>query len=114
MLVSYPFMLAALRRGEGRLAVARILVLAATKDACPTLLAYARPWEAGDVFANGARYRDEMFAWVMTGRGAESTPSEFIPLQLRDTALFVVVTIISGGIGGMAMGAALMNYMGTY
>src|SRR5262249_6391748 len=49
-----------------------------------------------------------------TGRGTESAPSQFIPLHLRDTAIFVVVTLISAGAGGMAMGAALMNYMGTY
>jgi hypothetical protein len=114
VLASYPFMIAALRRGELRVAIARMLVWASAMAVCATLLAYIRPWEAGSIFANGARYRDEMFAWVMTGRGAESTPSQFIPLHLRDTAIFVVVTLVSGGLGGMAMGAALMNYMGTY
>lgn len=114
MLASYPFMLAALRRGDVRDAIARMLVWAATMAACATLLAYARPWDAGLIFANGAHYREEMFAWVMTGRGAESTPTVFLPLHLRDTGLFVVATLVSGGLGGMAMGAALMNYMGTY
>src|SRR5262245_50293465 len=114
MLASYPFMIAALRRGEVRVAVARMLVWALTLAACATIIAYARPWDAGKIFANGAHYREEMFAWIMTGRGAESTPSQFIPLHLRDTALFVAVTLVSGGFGGMAMGAALMNYMGTY
>lgn len=114
MLASYPFMIAALRRGDLRLAIARMLVWALTMAVCATLLAYARPWDAGRMFANGAHYRDEMFGWVLTGRGAESTPSQFIPMHLRDTAIFVVVTLISGGFVGMAMGAALMNYMGTY
>ncbi len=113
MLASYPFMVAALRRGDARLAITRMLVWALTMGVCATLLAYARPWEAGRIFANGAHYRDEMFAWVMTGRGAESSPSQFIPMHLRDTAIFTIVTLVSGGIGGMAMGAALMNYMGT-
>jgi hypothetical protein len=114
VLASYPFMIAALRRGELRVAIARMLVWASAMAMCATLLAYARPWDAGSIFANGARYRDEMFAWVMTGKGAESTPSQFIPLHVRDTALFVVATLVSGGLAGMAMGAALMNYMGTY
>jgi hypothetical protein len=114
MLASYPFMLAALRRGDVRLAITRMLIWALTMGVCATLLAYARPWEAGKVFANGANYREQMFAWVMTGQGAESSPSQFIPMQLRDTAVFTIVTLVSAGFGSMAMGAALMNYMGTY
>lgn len=114
LLASYPFMIAALRRGDVRLAIARMFIWAVTMAVCATLIAYARPWDAGHIFANGARYRDEMFAWVMTGRGAESSPSQFIPMHLRDTALFIIVTLVSAGCGGMAMGAALMNYMGTY
>jgi len=111
---SFPFMVAALRRGDLRLAITRMLVWALTLAICATAFAYLRPWEAGRVFANGARYRSDMFAWIMTGRGAESTPSEFIPQHARDTALFAVVDVVSGGFAGMAMGAALMNYMATY
>lgn len=111
---SYPFMVAALRRGELRTAVARMLMWALAMGICATLLAYMRPWQAGTMFVNGAQYRNEMFAWVMTGRGAESTPSRFIPQQARDAALFAGLTLVTGGIASMPMGAVLMNYMGTY
>jgi hypothetical protein len=111
---SFPFMVAALKRGELRVAVARMLLWAMTMAVCATAIAYLRPWEAGRLFVNGARYREEMFGWVMTGRGAESTPSVFIPLHLRDAALFSVLSALTGGIGSMPMGAALMNFMGTY
>ena len=113
-LASYPFMIAALRRGDLRLAIVRMLVWAATMAVCATLLAYARPWEAGKVFVNGAQYREEMFGWILTGRGAESMPSRFIPQHAVHAAVFAAVTLVSGGFGSMAMGAALMNYMGTY
>jgi hypothetical protein len=113
-LASFPFMVAALRRGNLRGAVARMLVWALALAVCATLLAYARPWQAGRMFLNGAAYREEMFRWVMTGRGAESTPSQFIPQQARDAGIFSVLTLVSGGVGSMPMGAALMNYMGTY
>lgn len=113
-LASFPFMVAALRRGNVRLAVGRMLIWALALAVSATSLAYWRPWEAGRIFANGAAYREEMFAWLMTGVGAESSPSRFIPLHARDTAIFAVVDLITGGFGGMAMGAALMNYMGTY
>lgn len=113
-LASYPFMVTALRRGEPRLAIARMLVWALTLGVCATLFAFARPWDAGRLFANGAHYREDMFAWVLTGHGAESTPAQFIPQQARDAALFAALTLASGGLVGMAMGATLMNYMGTY
>lgn len=113
-LASFPFMVAALRRGDVRLAVARMLVWALTMAVFATFLAYVRPWEAGRLFVNGAGYREEMFRWVLTGHGAESSPSQFLPLHARDTALFIVLTLVTGGLASMPMGAALMNYMGTY
>ena len=55
-----------------------------------------------------------MFAWVMTGQGAESTPSQFIPQQIGHAALFSALALASGGTLAMPMGAVLMNYMGFY
>ena len=83
---SFPFMVLALRRGNVRLAVARMLLWALAMGVCATLLSYARPTETDALFVRGAAYRTEMFAWVMTGRGAESTPSEFIPQQAAHAA----------------------------
>jgi len=91
-----------------------MLVWALTMAACATLIAYAAPWRAGGIFLRGDAYRAEMFAWVMTGRGAESTPSQFIPQQAGHAALFVVLALVSAGSLAMPMGAVLMNYMGTY
>lgn len=111
---SFPFMLAALRRDNLQLAVARMLLWALTMAACATLLSYARPTATDTLFLRGAAYRAEMHAWVMTGRGAESTPSQFIPQQARDAGIFVVLALATGGVLAMPMGAALMNYMGHY
>jgi len=113
-LASYPFMVAALRRGRSREALALMIVWAITMGVCATLVAYAAPWRAGAIFLRGDTYREEMFAWVMTGRGAESTPSEFIPQQAGHAVLFVVLALATAGTLAMPMGAVLMNYMGTY
>jgi hypothetical protein len=113
-LASYPFMLAALKRGELRLAVGRMLVWALTMGVVATLLSYARPADTGQLFLRAEAYRAEMFTWVLTGRGAESTPSAFIPQQIGHAALFTTLTVASGGLLGMPMGAVLMNYMGHY
>jgi hypothetical protein len=113
-LASYPFMVLALKRGDLPLAVVRMLVWALTMGACATALSYWRPWDSGALFLRAAAYRTEMFTWIMTGVGAESTPSQFIPQQLGQAVLFAGLAIATGGALAMPMGAVLMNYMGLY
>jgi hypothetical protein len=113
-LASYPFMFLALRRGDLRLAAGRMLLWALTMAVAATFLSYARPAATGQLFLRAPVYRAEMFNWVLTGRGAESTPSEFIPQQIGHAGLFAGLTVVSGGALGMPMGAVLMNYMGHY
>jgi hypothetical protein len=107
-------MVAALNRGDLRLAVTRMLLWALSMGVCATLLSYARPTETDALIIRGGAYREEMFAWVMTGRGAESSPSQFIPQQLEHAAIFSALTVATGGVLSMPMGAVLMNYMGHY
>jgi hypothetical protein len=111
---AFPFMLLALKRGDVRLAIARMLLWALTMGACATLLSYARPAATDSLFIRGEAYRVEMFEWVLTGRGAESSPSQFIPEQTVHTAIFSGLALASGGLLAMPMGAVLMNYMGHY
>jgi hypothetical protein len=111
---SFPFMALAVKHGNVRLAVARMLLWALAMGVCATLLSYARPAATDELFIRGRAYRAEMFAWVLTGRGAESTPSQFIPAQLGQAAVFTGLTLASGGVLSMPMGALLMNYMGHY
>ena len=113
-LASFPFMVLALKRGDLRLAVARMLLWALTMGMTATLLSCAQPSRTGALFLRGESYRAEMFAWVMTGQGAESTPSRFIPQQAGHALLFSGLALASGGVAAMPMGAVLMNYMGHY
>ena len=113
-LAGFPFMVAALRRGDVGLAVGRMLLWALTLAACATLLSYAQPWRTDTLFLHGAAYRAEMFGWVMTGRGAESDPSRFLPQHVLHAAAFMLLALASGGVLALAMGAVLMNYMGHY
>jgi len=113
-LASFPFMVLALKRGDVRLAVARMLLWALTMGAAATLWSYARPAETGALFLRGESYRAEMFTWVMSGKGAESTPSQFIPQQAGHAVLFSGLALATGGAAAMPMGAVLINYMGHY
>lgn len=113
-LASFPFMVLALKRGDLRLAVARMLLWALTMGVMATALSYARPAQTGVLFLRGEAYQKEMFAWVLTGQGAESTPSQFIPQQAGHALLFSGLALATGGAAAMPMGAVLMNYMGHY
>ena len=113
-LAAFPFMVVALRRGNVRLAVARMLLWALTMGVAATLLSYARPTRTETLFLRGEAYRTEMFEWVMSGRGAESSARQFLPQHARDAALFSALALATGGALAMPMGAALMNYMGHY
>src|SRR5205807_9822356 len=110
----FPFMVVALRGGNVRLAVARMLLWALTMGVTATMLSYARPTRTETLFLRGQAYRAEMFDWVMSGRGAESSPSRFLPQHARDAALFSALAVATGGTLAMPIGAVLMNYMGHY
>ena len=111
---SFPFMVAALRKNAVGLAIGRMLVWALTMAVCATALSYARPLPTNRLFLRGADYRNEMFEWVRTGVGAESSPSVFIPAQARDAAIFSGLALATGSVVAMPMGAVLMNQMGHY
>jgi hypothetical protein len=111
---AFPFMVSALSRGDVRLAIARMLVWALALGACATLLSYLQPSRTDALFLRGASYRAEMFGWVMTGRGAESDPAQFLPQHAAHAVVFVALALASGGVLALAMGAVLMNYMGHY
>ena len=113
-LASFPFMILALKRGDVRVAVARMLMWALAMGVAATLVSFVRPAQTETLFLRGESYRTEMFAWVMTGAGAESSPSEFIPQQAGQAILFSGLTLATGGVAAMPMGAVLMNSMGHY
>ena len=113
-LASFPFMVLALKRGAIRLAVGRMLLWALAMGVTATLMSYARPEQTGLLFLRAQAYRTEMFNWVLTGTGPESTPSQFIPQQMGHAAMFAGLALATGGALAMPMGAVLMNYMGHY
>ncbi len=113
-LASFPFMVAALERGQMRVAIVRMLLWALTLGVCATLLSYLYPAYTETLFLQGQSYRAAMFAWVLTGQGAESTPSVFIPQHALHASVFAVLAAATGGVLAMPMGAVLMNEMGHY
>lgn len=113
-LAAFPFLLAALKEEKVALAVARMLLWALALGVCATTWAYSQPVRTEQLFFNAGPYRREMLEWVLTGRGAESMPSRFIPQHAAHAAVFAALAFATGSVLAMPMGAVLMNYMGHY
>lgn len=77
-------------------------------------LVFFFPAEAREGTLHGEPYRQEMFGWIATGVGPENQPAAFIPQHLLHLAVFLVLTYVSGGYLGLALGAALVGYMSYF
>ena len=99
--------------GEGRRSEAVRLMLGwalALAVFGPIAMAVA-PEAAETSIFRGAEYRDEMLAWLGTGEGSEGNLRLFLPVHLQRLALFVPLSLVSGGALGLLMGAVMLNFM---
>lgn len=75
-------------------------------------LAMAVAPEAAEVaVVQASDYNDEMMGWLATGEGAEGDLRLFLPVHLQRLALFVPLSLVSGGALGLLMGAVMLNFM---
>jgi len=110
----YPVFAFFVARGARRSAVLSALLWAASLSAAIIVLAARDPEGTGRAVLMGPSYRDEMFQYVASGAGRETDPGRFVPQHLLHAGLFSVVTLLSGGLLGLAMGSALVGYMSFY
>src|SRR5260370_6187156 len=78
------------------------------------LLVVFAPAAARAVILNGEPYRREMFGWIATGVAPENSWRLFLPLHFSHLALFLLLTLASGGYLGLVLGAALVGYMSYF
>ena len=98
-------------RGEAIALVSLWAFLLAASGIAATVL---WPDKAAAVILNGTAYRDEMFGWLASGEGRESSPSIFIPQHLLHAAIFCILSLATASTASLVMGAMLMNYMSFY
>ncbi len=110
----YPVYLGDLRAGRIWSAVVHVLLWAAASGAAVTAATVASGGGVGPLILMGESYRAEMFEWIRTGRGAEGDPSLFFWPKVREIAVFSALSLASGGMLGLALGAVLLNYMNFY
>ncbi|MGK7937199.1 MAG: hypothetical protein AB4206_15620 [Xenococcaceae cyanobacterium] len=72
------------------------------------------PGQATEVVLNGAVYTENMFHWIRTGEGAEGTLQLFLPLHLREYAIFSLLSLFTFGSAALILGTYLLNYMNFY
>jgi hypothetical protein len=111
---AYVTMAALLLRGDRRGAVAAMLAWAAGLALFGTTCFALWPAPVDAMVIHGPEYRDEMFAWIRTGIGRESSPRSFVPQHATHLALFVAACLATASTLSIAMGAVLMNYMSFY
>jgi hypothetical protein len=72
------------------------------------------PTIAGARIVNGEPYRLEMFRWIESGVGRENDPGRFVPQHLLHLAAFALLSWLSAGYLGLALGTALLAYMSYF
>ena len=114
LLAGYPLMaLLLIEQRRGR-AIGAMLAWAAAISVTVIVWVAADPARTGAAILLGPSYWQEMRQWLETGVGCESSPRCFLPQHLLHLGLFALAGLASAGIGALAMGAVLMNYMSFY
>jgi hypothetical protein len=113
-LTIYPAFAQRVREGRYAAAWALGMVWAALLSLGVIWLVHVRPGGAEQGILHGSEYRREMFDWILTGAGQETTPSRFLPEHLVHLAAFLLLTLASGGYVGLVLGALLMAYMSYF
>lgn len=72
------------------------------------------PEAAAASIVRGPGYREEMFTFIRTGAGPEGDPRLFVPEHVLHYAGTMVLSFLTAGFAGLALGVVLMNYMNFY
>lgn len=111
-----PYLVFLDRVRSGRRAAAIWLMVgwAAFQATAVVLLTVALPDRAAEALVNGPHYRDIMFRWIRTGVGSEGDWRQFLPEHALHYAVFLVLSALTAGAGGIVLGTLLLNYMSFY
>jgi hypothetical protein len=113
-LVVYPLMAWLLLRGRRAAAAAAVLLWAASLSLSIIIVTRNDTASMERVVVNGSAYRDEMFDFIRSGAGRESDPSRFLPEHALHLLAFSLLSVGTGGLLGIALGAVLVAYMSFY
>jgi hypothetical protein len=104
----------AVREGRGRDAVLLAVTWAAAITISSVAASARAPQAAMQSIWNAGGFRDEMVAWIATGRGQEGNPALFLPRVLVEYALVWILSALSLGAVALFLGSLLLGYMNGY
>lgn len=110
----WPVFSRAVRAGETRRAFAAAMLWTFLLSLSIIVFTQIAPARAGQAILHGEPYRIEMFGWIETGEGRENRPADFLPEHALHLGGFALLTLLSGGYLGLALGAALLGYMSYF
>lgn len=110
----WPAFSGAVRAGQLRRAFGAAMLWTVLLSASIIAFTQLAPAAAGRAILHGEPYRTEMFAWIETGQGKENRPAEFLPEHALHLGGFALLTVLSGGYLGLALGAGLLGYMSYF
>jgi hypothetical protein len=100
------------RRGDRAITVAVLWALGLTISTVAASAVF--PEGATKAIWHAGAFRDEMLAWIATGRGAEGNPAIFLPRVLLEYALVLILSAVSMGVAALFLGGLLLGYMNGY
>ncbi|MEE8142327.1 MAG: hypothetical protein V3T77_04445 [Planctomycetota bacterium] len=109
-----PIFLQLVRKKSVTVCLAGCMLWAFLYSATCIILAHGNSPRYEAAVIHGAEYRQEMFRWLETGEGAEGDPARFVPNHLLHFAAFLVLVILTRGVGGLLLGVMLLDYMNAY
>ncbi|MBO9998644.1 MAG: hypothetical protein J7641_06480 [Cyanobacteria bacterium SID2] len=112
--VPYPVYLQCLIQGKYRYAFGWVLFWAICHSVAVGFATVIAPATTDTVIISGTRYTSEMLHWIQTGEGAEGSLRLFLPIHLKQYAIFSILSIFSLGSAALLLGTYLLNYMNFY
>ena len=113
-LLAWPVLLLDIREGRLGDAVRHMLFWALAVSLCTVEATVRFPLAAEQSILRGAAYREEMYAFIRTGAGAEGSPALFVPQHIRHYLGTLVLSGLTLGLAGLTLGSVLLNYMNFY
>lgn len=107
------FLLAWSIAGAGWAAVS-VLLWAAGTSVASIYVFLSHPKETDERVIRAASYRSAMLTWLRTGAGPEGRPVATAQQHLREAIWYTAAASLTANLGGIAMGAVLLNYMNAY
>ena len=110
----YPNFLSQVRQGRYTPAMQWVLLWALFQSLSIGICTAIAPERGAEVVLKGSAYTADMLHWIRTGEGAEGSLHLFLPLHLKQYAIFCVLSLLTLGSASLILGTYLLNYMNFY